>query len=70
MAAGEQSSISRLVMLETWPQEMVALFFCPIYRTSTVNMQQRNGDNLGLFFLHTIIRTYLHHSRSQGKSSE
>jgi len=75
MAAGaQQGSTTHLVMLETWPRETLPIFFGPIYRTSTVNMQQRsiayqssqyyNGDNLGLFLLHTIIRTYLHHSRS------
>jgi len=79
MAAGEQGSTPRLVMLETSPRKTCANFFCPIYCTSTVNMQQRsiaysfsqyyNGDNLGLFFLHAIIRTCLHHSRSQGKLS-
>ena len=77
MTAGEQGSPPRLVMLETWARE---IFFCLIYRTSTVSLQQHcvaywfsqyhDGDNLGLFFLHTIIRTYLHHSRSQGKLSE
>jgi len=42
MTAGEQGSTLHVGMLETWLQETFANFFCPIYRTSTVNMQQRS----------------------------
>jgi len=42
MAAGEQGSTPRLVMLETWPPQTFANFLRLMYRTSTVNMQQRS----------------------------
>jgi len=50
------------------------IFVCSRQRMSPWDMTllrkvtySHNGDNLGLFFLHTIIRTYLHHSKESRK---
>jgi len=68
MTVGAQASTPRLVMLETWPREKY--YQHPTTFHSLLVSQYHNGDNMGLFFIHTIIRTYLHHSRSGGKLSE